>query len=272
MFHRRNNDVPLQVIDTEPYAVLASIYDQVMNHVDYDHWARHLLRLARLHGVSPRRILDLSCGTGRLCRELAARGYELLACDASLPMLKVAIQNAAQAPPIRFWCASMDRMATKNPVDLVISSYDSMNYLHTPAQWQATLQQAHRILHPGGLFIFDVSTLHNSIEVFADYVHEEQFAEGCYRRESRFALETHLQYNFFEIELSAAPGCLYKEVHVQKIRSLAEIDRFIAASPFICLGRYANFSLRPGSDRADRVHYVLVKRPAAGETQEQRIW
>ncbi len=272
MFHRRQHHEAVTIIEAAPYAVLASIYDQVMNHVDYEHWARHLLRLARLHGMSPRRILDLSCGTGRLCRELAARGCELLACDASLPMLKVAVENAAQTLDIHFWCASMDRLAVKSPVDLVLSSYDSMNYLHTPAKWRATLLQAHQILRPGGLFIFDISTLHNSIDVFADYVNEEHFAEGWYRRESRFAAESQLQYNYFEIELSATPGCLYKEVHIQKIRSLDEIDQFIAASPFLCLGRYANFSLRPGSDRSDRVHYVLTKPPEADETQEQRTW
>lgn len=268
MFSRRKNTEPVQIIEAAPYAALAGIYDLVMNHVDYEHWARHLLRLARLHGLAPRRVLDLSCGTGRLCREFALRGCEVLACDASLPMLRVAAQHATAALQIQFWCASMERIALKGPVDLVVSSYDSMNYLHAPGQWHTTLLQAYRVLRPGGLFIFDVSTLRNSTEVFADYINEEHFTAGYYRRESRFEPETSLQYNYFEIELSSRPGCLYKEVHTQKIRSLDEIEQFITASPFIHCGHYANFSLRPGSEKADRVHFVLQKRPDNSTAQE----
>ncbi len=250
---------PDQVITAEPYSALAQIYDQVMNHVDYDRWARHLIRLARLHGVEPRTVLDVSCGTGTLCREFQSRGYKILGCDASLPMLRRAVAAHGSRAAIPYWCSSMDRVAVHMPVDLVLSSYDSMNYLHEPRQWQAVFHRIHDLLAPGGLFIFDISTLRNSTEIFADYVHQEEFEEGSYRRTSLFDAGRNIQYNYFEIELSGTPGCLYIEVHSQSIRALAEIEGFVAQSPLELLGDYANFSLRPGSERAERVHFVLKK-------------
>ncbi|HNY90583.1 MAG: bifunctional 3-demethylubiquinone-9 3-methyltransferase/ 2-octaprenyl-6-hydroxy phenol methylase [bacterium ADurb.Bin431] len=250
---------PEQVIAAEPYTALAQIYDQVMNHVDYDHWARHLIRLARLHGVEPRTVLDVSCGTGTLCREFQSRGFRVLGCDASLPMVKIAAAFRSSRAAIPYWCTAMDRVAIRTPVELVLSSYDSMNYLLEPQQWQSAFQRLHELLVPGGLFIFDISTLRNSTETFADYVHQEEFAEGSYRRTSLFDAERNIQYNYFEIELSSAPGCLYKEVHSQSIRALAQVEDFIALSPFTLLGQYANFTLRPGSERAERVHFVLKK-------------
>jgi SAM-dependent methyltransferase len=269
MFSDRKKNTPDKVIDAVPYSALSQIYDQVMNHVNYERWARHLIKLARLHGVTPQTVLDLSCGTGRLCQELTARGYDVLACDASLPMLQIA---AAREEGILYWCASMDRVAVNRPVHLAISSYDSMNYLHTAEQWRKTLMQTCHNLLPGGLFIFDVSTLRNSLEIFADYVNEENFSEGSYRRKSVFDAKTRIQYNYFEIELTSEPGCLYKEVHSQTIRPLSEIVQYVEESPLALLGHYADFSLRPGSERADRVHFVLQKAPQSTQSQELRAW
>jgi SAM-dependent methyltransferase len=260
MFNRRKKIAPGSVIEVEPYTALAQIYDQVMNHVDYSHWARYLLKLAQLHGMSPKMVLDISCGTGSLCREFSDKGMDVLACDASLPMLRIAVRKATPAAgAIRYWCAEMAQVVLNRPVDFVLSSYDSMNYLQQAGDWHAALLQTHALLRPGGLFIFDISTLRNSVEIFADYVHQEEFKEGSYRRESFFDQESKLQYNNFEIELTGHPDCLYKEVHVQRIRSLAEVDELIAHSPFTLLGCYADFSVHPGSEKADRVHYILQK-------------
>lgn len=260
MFPRRHHS-PARSVEVEPYQALARIYDQVMDHVDYGHWARYLNKLARLHGMTPRRLLDISCGTGSLCQEFARKGCQVYACDGSLPMLTVAKAKRQQgSSAIHYWCATMDRVTIRQPVDLIISSYDSMNYLQSSRDWLAVLNQVYSLLRPDGLFIFDISTLHNSIQLFAHYHHHERFPQGSYRRESRFDAATRMQYNYFEIELSGDPDCLYKEKHRQRIRPLAEIEAMIAATPFTLAGGYTNFSLRPASETADRIHFVLQKK------------
>ena len=259
MFRRGDKSGSVKVFEVTPYSALAEIYDQVMSHVDYARWARHLLRLAKLHGMRPRRVLDISCGTGRLCREFYRKGLDVLGCDASVPMLRVAVANADAAAKTHYWCATMERSAVRGPIDMAISSYDSMNYLHSPDDWLKVLHHINRVLTPGGLFIFDVSTIRNSQEVFAEYSHQEKFFKGSYWRQSLFDPHTCMQYYYFEIELSNNPGCLYKEVHSQTIRTLGEIQSIIAKSAFVFLAHYADFGLRQGSEEADRVHFVLQK-------------
>jgi SAM-dependent methyltransferase len=250
----------IQSISITPYSALAEIYDQVMDHVDYGHWANYVYKLAALHGAEPRTVLEVSCGTGALSRELSLRKIRVLACDVSLAMVQKATRRGqGKARNVTYWCSDMRRIGLRIPADLVLSLYDSMNYLIQDVDWVQALLQMHEQLRPGGLFIFDISTLRNSIETFADYQHEENFSLGYYRRESYFDATTSLQYNHFDIILHQKPDALYTEVHKQRIRPLNEVVQLIAQTPFKFLANYADFTLRPGSEKADRVHFVLQK-------------
>jgi 2-polyprenyl-6-hydroxyphenyl methylase/3-demethylubiquinone-9 3-methyltransferase len=47
-----------------------------------------------------RRIIDIGCGNGALCRELASRGYEVVGCEPSADGIRFA-QNSA--PELAFY-------------------------------------------------------------------------------------------------------------------------------------------------------------------------
>ncbi len=245
----------------EPYEALAQIYDQVMDHVDYRHWAHYILKLALLHGKEPELILDVSCGTGSLDRALSMHNLKVLACDASLAMIRRARQREQQkAQQVLYWCCDMRRLSLRIQADVILSLYDSMNYLLEADDWIRTFMEVHRRLNPSGLFIFDISTLHNSLETFADYLHEERTSGGYYRRTCYFDAAASIQYNYFTIYLHNTAEMAYSEVHRQRIRSLEQVDQLISQTPFKRVGTYSDFSLKPGSEKADRVHYVLQKR------------
>jgi len=244
----------------EPYEALAQIYDQVMDHVDYRHWAHYILKLALLHGEEPKLILDVSCGTGSLDRALSMHNLRVLACDASLAMVRRAMQSEKQkAQRVMYWCCDMRHLSLHIQADVILSLYDSMNYLLEDDDWIRTLVEVHRRLQPFGLFIFDISTLHNSLETFAEYHHEERTTNGYYRRTCFFDAAASVQYNYFTIYLHNTPEMAYSEVHRQRIRSLEQVDQLISQTPFKRVGIYSDFSLKPGSEKADRVHYVLQK-------------
>ncbi len=245
---------------TDPYSALAAIYDQVMDHVNYRRWALYVLKLARLHGESPHRVLELSCGTGNLAQELCFHGMHVLACDASVAMIKRAVAKTYQPPhQALFWCSDMRRIALRRPVDMALSLYDSMNYLLEERDWIETMRQIYHHLKPAGLFIFDVSTLHNSQETFAGYRHEERLSEGVYHRECYFDAGNHIQYNYFNIRLHGNATNTYSEIHRQRIRALEEVTSLISRTPFRLVASYSDFTLRPGSEKADRVHFVIQK-------------
>src|SRR5215204_6865970 len=94
------------------YDALAPFYDRFTAHHDYELWTSGLLRLARAHGFSGRRVLDAGCGTGKSFLPLLHRGFELAACDQSPAMLDMGSSEgggAGAAPLLRPACARSDR-------------------------------------------------------------------------------------------------------------------------------------------------------------------
>ncbi len=238
-----------------PYSALAGIYDFVMNHVDYHRWANYVALIAEKHGNHTKNIVDFSCGTGSLCVHLEQLGYKVSGCDSSKEMIKVARQKL-NAP---FWCADMRNAAMQGSPDMILSLYDSMNYLPDNLSWLQSFRSVYSILKPDGLFLFDVSTLHNSIDVFNNYVEKEKSENAGYLRKSRFEKEQQLQINYFEIRYKKFPEVIFCETHKQRIKSVKEIEDLIQQTNFEVLGYYSGFSLQPGGEESERVHFVLKK-------------
>lgn len=239
-------------IPVAPYSVLAEIYDFVMNHVNYNRWAKYVWTICDRFELDDPAILDVSCGTGRLCQYLSRYNARLLGMDFCDNMVKVASKNVGL-----FWCGDMRRFALKKKVDVILSLYDSMNYLLNDEEWIECFEHVKNALTPNGIFVFDVSTLHNSRDLFKNYVCKEKNEMASYIRKSYFKESTQIQTNKFKIKLKDHPGKIFIEEHRQKIRELSEIDKLVAKSPFEIAGKYSEFSFLPVSENSERVHYVL---------------
>src|SRR5210317_1345231 len=71
------------------YVALAKIYDHLMDHVDYTKWANYIENILNLSQTKIETILDISCGTGELLKNISQTKYKLIASDISIDMLKV---------------------------------------------------------------------------------------------------------------------------------------------------------------------------------------
>ena len=142
--HRRFFDLWSRVYDLPP--VQRAIYRPVQEAV-----------LDELRRASPRRILDVGCGTGILTERLAGElGAELVVgCDFSLGMLEQArsrgpgpwVQGDAQRLPLVARC-----------VDAVVST-ESFHWYPEP---DAALAELHRVLSPGGRLVVGVVNMHTT--------------------------------------------------------------------------------------------------------------
>lgn len=143
------------------YGALAFSYDALMADGAYRRRADFLERLFRGSRIPVRSVLDLACGTGTIACLLAERGYEVIATDGSEEMLTQAAAKAAglEAPPL-FLHQAMPRLRLLQPVDAVVSTLDSLNYLTRAGDLRETFRRVYRWLRPGGQFIFDVNTPH----------------------------------------------------------------------------------------------------------------
>ncbi|MBS13122.1 MAG: hypothetical protein CME19_16130 [Gemmatimonadetes bacterium] len=241
--------------EATPYSSLATIYDFVMRHVDYVHWADHVEALILRHNLVPSTMIDVACGTASLAVELTKRGYRVNGADACDEMLDVGRSKVLEGGyEIGLYHRSFLELERLERHDCAVSLYDSVNYLMCVEDIDRMFENVHGIVHRGGLFIFDVCTETNSIRHFRDMRERERGDGFSYVRHSYF--EEGVQYNDFKIKFDE-PRQDVHELHQQRIYPLREIKAAIDRSAFALEAAYDGFSFREPSEESDRVHFVL---------------
>ncbi|MBR4211755.1 MAG: class I SAM-dependent methyltransferase, partial [Oscillibacter sp.] len=131
---------------------------------DGDYPARIAFLAGRLResAVPVRAVLDLGCGTGTVAWGLSREGFRVIAADSSAEMLTEAVRKGdtftGDVQPPLFICQSMPRLKLAAPVDGVVSTLDSVNYLTRERDLRETFRRVYRYLNPGGRFLFDLNT------------------------------------------------------------------------------------------------------------------
>ncbi len=99
-------------------------------------------------------VLDLCCGTGQLAAGLVERGLRVVGVDGSVRMIEHARSNA---PGAEFLVADAREFLLAEPVDMVVSTFDSLNHVMTLDDLGAVFLQTAGALVPGGRFVFDLN-------------------------------------------------------------------------------------------------------------------
>ena len=245
----------------KPYEALARIYDYVMRHVDYDKWGTYIDALLQRFEHRPQNLVDLACGTGNIALVLHDLGYPVTGVDGSAAMIEVGREKAASAgKEIEFLQRDLRHLDELGSFDAAVCIYDSFNYLLTLEDIHRALGETYRILRPDSLFVFDVCTERNSLRHFRELTDAEEGPGFSYQRHSHYDRNKQLQINHFHIRFES-PDREWEEIHTQRIYPLEEIVAQIEASPFDLLGGFSGFTLKRGSERSDRVHFVLRRPP-----------
>ena len=246
--------------DETSYRIIAPYYDWIMAHVDYDAWGSYLARLWKKGGVEPRTVLELAAGTCRFARrDVFPPEARVVYSDLSPYMLSRA---PALSPDARV-AANALALPFKGPFDLCLMIYDAFNYLMDEADASRCLREAHRVLRPGGLFLFDVTTESNSKRHFDQAIDFGEM-EGCtYFRESHYDPETRVQGNDFVFFVEQGRGLFrkVKESHQQRIYPLEGLKAMCREAGFQVEGAFEGFTFRPARESSERVH-LLLRRPA----------
>ncbi len=252
---------------TNIYTALASVYDKVMEEVNYELWADFIDEIMQTHHPDPYDILELGCGTGSLTLSLdELMCYKIYATDNSPEMIEVARSKARNmiTSQVSFGRLDFLDLTPLHPqkFDVVLLTFDSINYLRRENEVLRLFNQVKHTLRPKGIFIFDFTTPQNSEQAITSLDGEEGFCENFYyHRNSHYDTEERIHTNTFTIqqldEQRSQVVQTFREEHKQRIYSLREIQRLVDRSELKILSQYEGFDLVEADHDSLRVTMTL---------------
>jgi len=244
------------------YENFAQIYDLLMDEVDYEKWAEFLnLLINKNKGIVTRDVLDLACGTGNITIPMARLGYNLWGIDVSEQMLSIAENKARMCgEKIRFLRQDMRNLNLTKKFDAVLCACDGINYITDDNELTKVLQGVNRILNPGGLFIFDISSFYKLKKILGDNIFIEEKDGIFYSWENEFddcsSIVT-MRLNFF-----VPDGKLYRrieEIHFQKAYKIEDIYEILKETDFSEIEVFDEFRYTEPSEESERIFFVAKK-------------
>ena len=255
------------------YDALAGSYDTLMADGSYRKRADFLEKLFRKSKIPVRSVLDLACGTGTIACLLAERGYQVTATDGSEEMLTQAVSKAAvlegRAP--LFLHQSMPRLRLIEPVDTVISTLDSLNYLTRERDLRETFCRVFRWLRPGGAFLFDVNTPYKLRRMDRQMYMDETEESFCVWR-TFFSERTKVctyQVDLFRLNEEGAWDRDFEE-HRERAWTETELRTFLTDAGFEQITFTGDLTSHPPKAEADR-WIVRAVRPEEETRSKERI-
>lgn len=212
------------------YGFFADRYDDYMAHVDYDLWYSKLINWHKSYSGRPhQKVLELACGTANVACRFVQSGSQVDACDISYQMLENAFRKELKP---NLYQASLTDPIPGRDYDLILCLFDSINYLSYKAQISTCLEEVAKALAEGGLFIFDISTLLNSMENFFDTCHWVKERDSGLVHQSSYEMGQRRQTSQLSLfKRWGASYSLQEEEHHQRVYMVQELIELIQDSP-----------------------------------------
>jgi SAM-dependent methyltransferase len=216
-------------------------------------------------GASPERVLDLACGEGTFAVIAAGQGCRVTGIDISYDMLRIARERARSAGvDIGLVHGDMRALPFFRQFELVTCWFDSLNYLLEAEDLARTFNAVAGALTTGGLFIFDMNTVHGLAVTWRENpCHLESDTDSTF--------EVHRQEYDFETSIatmhitgfirSGDTWTRIDERHQERGYSQQETRRLLEKAGFHILASWGSLRDRSEPDtETPRVWYVAKKR------------
>ena len=239
------------------YDLLAPFYDEVNRDIDYSAWADFIEKIIEreYRMGKPELILDLACGTGRMTRELAARGYDMTGVDNSVEMLDIA-RNYSENYDILWLCQDMCDFELYGTVDVTVSCLDCINHITDYKKLKKCLDLVHNYLIPGGLFIFDINSKYKFENIYKDnsFVMEEKDSFCVWQNyyDKRKSL-CDFYITVFK-EDNDGKYVRYDAVDTERAYSLKRIKKELSEAGFEFIGAYGDYDFNEAGEQDERIY------------------
>ena len=247
----------------EAYTGFAYVYDEYMDNIPYDEWSEYLIELLKENGIEKGQcIAELGCGTGTVTRILDSNGYDCIGIDLSEDMLAIASEKTYDNDQeIIYTHQDMRDFALPYTVDAMVSIGDSMNYITTADDLKSVFECVYNGLEEGGVFIFDLKTIH----FFRDILAENTYAEN--REDSAFIWDNYYdekeRNNEYELAVFVKneDGTFdrFEEQHYQHGFTIDEVTGAVNKAGLTVKNVYNAFTKDMPDDKSERLYFVIEK-------------
>lgn len=236
----------------KPYKAISEIYSYLMRFINYSDWAEYYFLLSKAYVNKKAKVLELAGGNCQLSTYLKSYYKNIIVTDLSDEMLKQSkVKNIDRV------CCNMEALPFRSEFDLVISAFDSVNYLLTKKSINNLFSGVHNILSSGGIFSFDVSLESNSLKNLK-YLNRSGYYNGInYFQKSEYDKEKRIHTNKFKIITSE--GDTFVEVHRQRIFPVETYFELLIDNGFIIKECYEAFSFNDAGADSERVQFIAAK-------------
>ncbi len=224
-----------------------------MRKVHYDYWADYIYSISSYHIGPKPRVLEVASGNCQLAYFLSAYYPNYFATDLSYAMLIYGTKR-----DIKKVCCDMRMLPFKTKFDLIVSAFDSLNYLTTKKNLAALFSEANRLLSKKGLFTFDVSLEKNSYRHIKEPIRKGTYKGIKYTQETDYDSIKKMHRNKFIITYH--DGKIAKEVHLQKIYSFETYFEMIESAGLIVRECFEAFTFKDANENSPRAQFIVMKK------------
>ncbi len=264
----------------EAYTGFAALYDTFMDNVPYGEWSHYLIGLLKEYGIDGGLVCELGCGTGSITRRLRDAGYDMIGIDLSEDMLDIAreyefaaAEKGDEAPDILYLNQDMREFELYGTVAAIVSLCDSMNYITQEEELQKVFRLVNNYLDPGGIFIFDMNTIHKYRDLIGDTTIAENREDCSLIWENTYQEETGFnQYDitiFRRVEFEEADGEeLYeriRETHLQRAYAPETIVRLLGEAGMEFVAMYGAGTHEPVTECTERMYFIAREKHQQGK-------
>ena len=244
----------------QAYHALADSYDRLTNDVDYEAVVDFYFQILNREGLVPRTAVDLACGTGSVALILAEKGMRVTAVDMSEEMLCVASQKACGMLNMpTFVCQPLQKLHLPRGVDLAVCALDSLDYITDPVDCAEAIKRVHKVLNPGGCFIFDVNTPEKLCAMDGQVFLDEDEDVFCVWR-GEFDEETNICS--YGMDLFQRQGNVWQrsfEEHCEYAYSAEQLVGYLKDAGFTSIAVYGDRTFAPPKSGEQRIYLKARK-------------
>ena len=216
----------------------------------------NLDKLFKEYGIEDGLLLDLGCGTGKLTRLMAEKGYDMIGVDYSYEMLDIAQSESEES--ILYLLQDMREFELYGTVRGIYSACDCVNYILEDDELRSVFELANNYLDPGGIFVFDMNTPYKYRELLSDNTIAENREEGSFIWENYYDEDEQINEYDLTLYIKEEDGYFqrFEETHFQRCYELSTIQRLLEEAGLEFVAMYDAYTKEPVSEESEKVLFI----------------